>query len=67
MSTGRVRLKDWRSPPSPEDQGRAFYTTSDGLRAHFDGSIRMWVYERLDTVLNRYVQTGSTRYFQPYF
>lgn len=67
MSAARVHLKDWRTPPSPEDNGRRYYTTSDGLRAHFDGTVRMWIYERLDTASNRYVQTGSTCHFRPYF
>lgn len=66
MSVLSIRLKDWLIP-GPTASGRRYYSTSDGLRVHYDGRRRMWVYERLDSGTNRYAVTGSTQHFQPYF
>lgn len=63
----RIRAKDWLIPGSGDGGGRRYYATAVGLRAYFCGRRRLWVYERFDSAANGYVETGSTRHFQPHY
>lgn len=52
-------------PDADARDGSKVRQTRDGLRAEYNRRDRLWYYYRWDVSENRYVETGSTRRFEP--